>query len=573
LALSCAAGYVPLRFFTQGLRLETRLALTPLAGAATLAIFLLWIHVFVPLGNGVALAGLIPPAAGLTLFAIDAKHGRITCLSDAHVAATLFAVIGGLIILLPFFALDRPTSFGIINNDAFYYVSSDFLVQHNSYTNSKTDSLLAAPALLIRRYGINYLSTLVQSLTGLRSWEVLHLAGAFGLFLSMCAGYLLTRGLGAGPLVALVTGVVIGANHWIFRLYIEAVLAFMFGLAFLLASLWALSAKWPQEAPERSRIFWPALMFAGLAVFYFDLLPILIVLAGLSLAAGWLWREASLRPLLGLALGVVIALPVVHQAVLQFLLISGAPGPGRHFNLNDVPRTLLHFTGMMDDYDYIFWPGPIDPLQIAGSIAVVLLLAFGAWAIASDKQIRLFAAATLLPMAALFIHLFRQGREYHAHRVLCLLAVLFIAIVAAALSNALVNRRRLRLALAAVASVALLGASEPVSRLLNRFSQQNIIVTQDEKQIGDEWIPALPKSAVVFIDTAPTVPIFYSHYLYWEAVHGMAGDESRVLLPAVLSSSLKKAVPIGALDLSRVSHVLKIRNQPSLVDGSFEEIA
>lgn len=86
----------------------------------------------------------------------------------------LLSLAATALVLAPFFVLGGATSFGLYNNDAFWWTSADWRVQNYSFAvpGEQVTSPMARVAIEFKRYGFNYLSLLVQCLTGLRSWQV-----------------------------------------------------------------------------------------------------------------------------------------------------------------------------------------------------------------------------------------------------------------------------------------------------------------------------------------------------------------------------------------------------------------
>lgn len=574
--LTSGAGYLVVRYLGGTFSPEIRWALLPLAGSAALAVWLLWIHTVTPITPIAATVGLVPTVAGCLFFIFDWRGGRFKRFRPAQTAALFGAGAAAFLLLVPLFQFGYPTSFGITSNDSFFYTQADWTVQQYRLGVVHSTSRLALHAETVMRFGINYLSILVQFLTGFSSWQVVQIAGAYGLFLGSLAGYLLARRFGAWWPAAMIAGIAFVINHFFFRLFLDGVLGFSYGLPFLAAFLWTLFLRWPKRTRYSADVLFPALILAGLGVFYYDLLPLAFVLGAAAIFAGFAFRGRSLRFTIRqcfvIPCGLLMALPLLGTAARHFLLLSSAGGPGRHFDFARPWLSLLHFTGMMDVYSYIAGTPP-NLWQNCGSIAVLVLVGWFLIRKRLSKTALLFAAAVALPLFVLLVQIGRHPeRDYSAHRVATVLFCFLVPVVFSGFRRAAIQHNS-GIALMLLIAVAAAGAKQPYDQLLTAVQSSSNHVTSQEKQIGDEWVPALPAGSILLVDSALNTNIFFFHYSYVEALRGMRNDESRIVLPRVEASYMVDLPPLATLDLSRVTHLLRLKGTPSATEGRLPIVA
>ncbi len=429
------AGYLPVSRLAASWPRTSRLALQPLVGAGLIALTLGWVHCLSALGTKLALLGFIPVLAGTATLIYDLSKGRFRRRTKGGFAWLLLSFGATVLVLAPFYILGSATSFGLFNNDAFWWTAADWRVQHYSFNvpDEQVTSPLARIAIKLKRYGFNYLSVMVQSMTGLRSWEVVHLNGAFGLFLLVQAAWLLARRLRIWWPMALLMALASAANHFAYRTFLDAVLAFQFGFAYFVAIIAIVAGRVPPGEVKRYGLIL-GLLAASLGVFYADLIPVTGLVAAVVMIGMFLLHTLSRRhaTMIATAAGVfllamlplLLALPGYVQHVATHIL------PGAHYRFGDALQTWMHLSGALDLYHYMHgWPN--KPLHYAGAVAanVLALCAIAT----SPKSRRLFVTfvPVLLVLAILWRFLMSNGQEYTAHRVMVVASPFVIAMMVA----------------------------------------------------------------------------------------------------------------------------------------------
>jgi hypothetical protein len=111
----------------------------------------------------------------------------------------------------------------------------------------------------------------------------------------------------------------------------------------------------------------------------------------------------------------------------------------------------------------------------------------------------------------------------------------------------------------------------PAYRMLEFIKTNYIAVTPIERQIGDEWIPKLPPGAKVTLDVEEDLFLFYAHYMYAEALHGLRGDESRLVFPRTLYMFVS-GTPVEEFKPAETDFILR-RKGIGRILGSFRTVA
>jgi hypothetical protein len=554
-----------------------------------------WVHYFAALGDRLALLGLVPAIAGAAALAQDASKRRLRAFrkSDFVWLALSFAAVA--LVLAPFYVLGSATSFGLYSNDAFWWTAADWRVQQYAFDvpDEQVSSPLARVAVKLKRYGFNYLSVLVQSVTGLRSWQVVHVNGAFGLFLVVQAAWLLARRMRAWWPMALLIALGAAANHFAYRVFLDAVLAFQFGFAYFLAIVAIAAGPMPQPETKRYGVIL-GIFAASLGVFYADLIPA-TGLACAAVALGMAVQHTFTRRHVmaaGIAAGVFL--------VAMFPLVLALPGyvrhvatnilPGAHYRFDDVLHTWMHLFGAMDLYQYMHLL-PDAPIQYAGAAAATLLVARAFVVYPKSQRLFLTFGPMLIAFFVLWRYLMSNGQEYTAHRVMVVGAPFAIALLVGSIRPPKKIKelkktapqkktkqpkvpppkqpkqiaRRMWPVLAAFTFAANL---YPAYRMLEYLETNYIAVTPVEREIGDEWIPKLvPAGAKVTIDIEEDLFLFYGHYMYAEALRGLRGDESRIVFPRTLYMFVTGS-PVDQFDPAATEYILRRRGIGRFINWS-----
>jgi hypothetical protein len=572
LAAAMLAGYLPVRMLARSWPSTCRLALQSVLGAGIMALAVAWVHFFSALGDRLAFAALVPVAAGAAALALDIKRRNVAMLSRPNLLWTGLSLAAAALVLAPFFVLGSATSFGLYSNDAFWWTAADWRVQHYRFgvSESEVTSPMARVAIEFKRYGFNYLSVLIQRLTGLRSWQVVHVNGAFGLFLLIQAGWLLARRLRVWWLMAALIALGAAANHLMYRVFLDAVLAFQFGLAFLVAIVAVYLSPIPRSEGTRRAILL-GLLTASLGVFYADLLPAAGV-AGIAVSVAMLATGTLSRRHLVIAAGgalvcaaamlpMLLALPEHLRHVATFVL------PGPHYRFDDRLHSWMHLFGAMDLYQYMHRI-PDHRVQYIGAAAATALAIRALTAFERAQRAFLTAGAVIVCFFLLWRYLMLNGQEYSAHRVTVFAFPFALVLLLASIRS---GKSLLQRTWIAVAFLAFVCNLYPAYRMLAYLRTNYIAVTPVEREIGDAWIPALPPGTKVTIDVEEDLELFYGHYMYAEVLHGTGGDESRINLPRTFYNFVQ-GTPVENFNLDTTGYVLRRKGRGRLL-GPFRTVA
>jgi hypothetical protein len=589
---SMLAGYLPVRMLAASWPRTSRLALQSLLGAGTIALTLGWVHYFSALGTRLALLGLMPVAAGAATLAYDLSKRR----SRRHrnyvwLALSLAAAV---VALAPFFVLGSATSFGLYSNDAFWWAAADWRVENYTFDvpDEQVTSPLARIAVKLKRYGFNYLSLMVQSITGLRSWQVVHLNGAFGLFLVVQAAWLLARRMHVWWRMALLVALAAAVNHFTYRVFLDAVLAFQFGFAYFLAIIAMIAGPVPRREVNRYGLIL-GILASSLGVFYADLIPVTglaaaAVMIGMRLLRLLTGRHASIVAIaagvfLVTMLPLVLALPRYVQHVATYKLT------GDHYKFADVFHTWMHLTGAMDLYHYMHGL-PDNPLQYAGAAAVTALAVHAVRSYRKLWRPLITFGPMLVVFSGLWAYLAFNVQQYTAHRMMVITSPIIVTLLLASIrpvqrlkKQKLPGRRskqpkappRWKQLVArpwpVIAVLAFAANLYPAYRMLAFAKTNYIVVTPLEREIGDEWIPKLPPGSKVTLDVEEDLFLFYAHYMYAETLHGLRGDESRLIFPRTLYMFVTGS-PVEEFKPGETEYVLR-RKGIGRILGSFRPVA
>lgn len=551
LGFSYVAGYSAVRYLGRGLTAGERMASMPLAGAALIGLVALWIHCFAPFRGALVYVSLLPVLPGAVLLAWDVLRGR---LRNPGPFVPLLQAVGALLVLLPFIVTGGAGTVGLFNNDGFWWTQADHLVR-NTTQSGALDSLLVENAMGFRRYGANYLSLIAQAITGLRSWETIHITAAFGTFLLINAGWLLTRTFRLWWPFALIAALGAAMNSYMYRTLLDAIIGFQFGFAWVLAVVALALRPMPTDWKPRAGLI--ALFLSAIGTYYTEFLLLVTGMTGAGLLGMAASRQLRLRQIASLAAsgatGVILLGPLVVNIAGHTGFIAGFHIPVPLYRWDWAVGNFLHFTGMMDHVQYGTGPEAIA-LQYVGAVAILILLAGAIRYDGARRWLPLGAILLLLACAFAFFTIRRQ--EYTAHRFTVLMSPFLIVLLLAFLRPP----RRIWMGIAAVV---VLCASYPAWRMLSYLPDNYIRTTDSERQIGNEWMPKYVRNGRLLIDLPEDLKLFYGHYMYWEAMHGLGGDEHRI----VYSGPVYSFVPARVTGTAEVTHILRRKDAPRAVGG------
>lgn len=556
LIVNWAAGSLLFRLAGLRLPVSVQLALTPVLGYSLISLFLFWIHLVVPLSGKLALLGIFPALAGASLAVRDVLRNRTRLelgfrrLFPAALIVAVVAISGG-IVLVPWFRAGELSAFGITNNDTFYYAITDWRVQQHTYLyTAGAESVLASSAEAARRWGMNYQSLLLRAISGLRSWESVQLVGAFALVLVALTGWCVARAGRARWVPALLCALLAGCNHFVFRLSVDGFLGFITGLPLFVATL--ILAAYLKDSYRGGLL--TGIAGAGLTLFYYELLPLLLLCLGLVI----LMRRPLRLPLRGIAgaaaAWIVAAAGTLPSAIAQIRYASIVKMPGTYFDFSDLRGTALHLFGTVDLYQYLSKAPEIAWWQYAGAIlaAIVVTSTF-------LRAARAHPLVPVLPLIAVAAYLLLTRKlEYQAHRMLALASVFLPGLLLRKV------RSPLEQALMVLASVCLI---LPVWQLSGRAAGSPVRAGASEREMGDNWLRSVPPEGRVLIDVPDDRDIFYSHWMYLELLKAFDGNEKRIVFPRVALSYLNSTPPLDEIDVAGVTHVVRAHS-PGRVDGN-----
>lgn len=551
LGFSGVAGYGPVRFLGRNLSAGERMAAMPLCGAALIGLCALWIHCFAPFRGVLVFVSLLPVLPGAVLLIGDAARGK---LRKPGLSIPILWIAGALVVLLPFIVIGGPGTVGLFNNDGFWWTVADHLVQ-NTTQSGTLDSLLVQRTMDFRRYGTNYLSLIAQAITGLRSWETIHITAAFGTFLLINSAWLLARTFRVWWPFALIAAIGAAANSFLYRTLLDAIIGFQFGFAFVAAVLALALRPMPREWKYSAGLI--AIFVSGIGTFYTEFLLLVTGMTGAGLMGMFVVRRLQTRQIVALSIagiaGVLMLGPLIVNVIGHIGFIAGFQIPVPLYRWDWLEGNLLHLTGMMDHAQYGTGPAAIV-LQYVGAAALVVLLV---GAILYDGARRwLPIGAILLLLCGAFVFFTVRHQEYTAHRFTVIMSPFLIVLLLAFL-------RPPRWAWIGIAAVVIVCAGYPAYRMLSYLPDNYIRTSDSERQIGDEWMAKYVGQEVLLIDLPEDLNLFYGHYMYWEAMHGLGGHEENI----VYSGPTYSFIPSRLTNMDRVRFILRRQNAGRAAGG------
>jgi hypothetical protein len=331
---------------------------------------------------------------------------------------------------------------------------------------------------------------------------------------------------------------------------------FQFGFAFVVAVVAIALRPIPADWKYRSGLI--ALLVAGIGTFFTEFLALVggvtaAAFAGLAVARRLKLRQVTAVAAAGFA-GVVLLGPFIVNIVAHIGFIAGFQIPVPHYRWDWHVGNLLHFSGMMDHAQYGTGPDPVA-LQYLGAVSVAVLLARAIRYSGTRRWLPLGGVLVLLFLAFLFFAYRHQ--EYTAHRFAVIMSPFAIVLLLGFLRPG----KRVWMAIAALVVVC---GAYPAYRMLRFIPGNYIRVTNDERQIGEEWIPQYVRQGHLLIDLPEDLNLFYGHYMYWEAMRALGGDEKRI----VYSGPVFSFVPSTPLNIAKVRYILRRKGIGSIIGNS-----